>query len=154
MSGNPDDNVCEIALESAVAKAREMCGDREFEDVTSAFFGLDPDTAQPCEMVLGGGIGPNSSMREVRRWTHCRASQLVEEQEMSFEEATAQAWDEAEGHTAPLEETAEMDDGPEDDLSSLDDMLDEDGDLFEEDDEDSITMDDSEFDISDSPLDG
>lgn len=153
MGENPDDNVCQIALESAVAKAREMCGDREFEDVTSKFFGLDPDMAPDCNMILGDGIGPDSSMRDVRRWTHCRASRLVEQDGMTFEEATNKAWGEAESHTTDPSpgDMPDVDTSEDGDDLPIDDIL-EDGDGEEED--DAITMDDSELSMEDSPLDG
>lgn len=89
---------CRVITEVVFEKGREQCQDDEvFKREMGRLLGeLDNEEPPDCDEVLVElGEEDLRSVRTTRRWVMCRAWELIESEEMSFGEATSEAWSEA-----------------------------------------------------------
>lgn len=111
MTDEQADDACRMAFEAALEQAvGGYCeSERARAEVTKPLFGLERGEGPDPDDVLAEGIGPGATLEETQRWVHARTNQLIEQEEMDFDTASSQAWDEAENEQDPFADDLSFD---------------------------------------------
>lgn len=95
-SGGVDSEECQVALEAAVGVALDHCTDEQaLQRNIGRVLGVEPDP--DCQAALEEGLDAETcrDSRGIRQWVLCRAHDLLQNQQMAFQDAMEQAWAEA-----------------------------------------------------------